>query len=201
MSQELSTDNRKDVNHLLEGVATELPINWKWMLALGILMLLAGTLGVGMSVIYTIASVIFLALVMGTLGILQIIQGVQAKEKNWGGRLHHLSIGVIYVIAAGLVYWNPIAGAQGLTLVLAAFFAAVGVSRIIDAIRCKRHHWKWLLPVFFGLVNIALAVLIMIGWPTTSLWVIGLFVSIELIMNGWFLTLLSLRAKEEAGSK
>ncbi len=195
MSQKQTTDNQKDVNVLLEGVAMELPINWKWMLALGILMLLAGTLGIGMSVIYTIASVLFLALLIGTMGILQIIQGVQAKEKKWGGRLHHFLIGIIYVVAAGLIYWNPIAGAQGLTLVITAFLAAVGVSRIIDAIRCKRHHWKWVLPVLLGLVDLALAFFIMVGWPASSLWVIGLFISIELIMNGWFLTLLALRVK------
>ncbi len=201
MSQVQNNDNRKDVEVLLEGVAMELPANWKWMLALGILMLLAGTLGIGMSVIYTIASVLFLALLVGTAGILQIIQGIQANEKKWGGRLQHFLIGLIYVVAAGLIYWNPIAGAQGVTIVLAAFFAALGVTRVVDAIRCKRHHWKWVLPVLFGLVDLALAFFIMIGWPATSLWVIGLFVSIELIMNGWFLTLLALRVKGLADSK
>jgi len=30
MSQKQTTDNQKDVNVLLEGVAMELPINWKW---------------------------------------------------------------------------------------------------------------------------------------------------------------------------
>ena len=188
-------NEQKNVDVLLEGVAMELPLNWKWLLALGIIMLLAGTFGISMSVIYTIASVLFLALLVGTAGILQIIQGIQANEKKWGGRIHHFVIGLIYVVAAGLMYWNPVAGAQGLTLVLAAFFAALGVSRIIDAMRCKRHHWKWVLPVLFGLVDLALAFFILIGWPATGLWVIGLFISIELIMNGWFLTLLALRVK------
>ena len=186
---------QNNVQVLLEGVAAELPVNWKWLLALGIIMLLAGTFGIGMSVIYTIASVLFLALLIGTAGILQIIQGVQANEKKWGGRIHHFIVGLIYVVTAGLIYWNPVAGAQGLTLVLAAFFAALGISRIIDAIRCKRHHWRWVLPVLFGLIDLILAFFIMIGWPATGLWVIGLFISLELIMNGWFLTLLALRVK------
>ena len=129
----------------------ELPLNWKWMLGLGIFMLLAGTLGIGMSVIYTIASVLFIALLIGTSGVLQIVQGIQAKEEKWSGRIHHFLIGLLYAVTAGLLYWNPVAGAQGLTLIVAAFFVAAGVLRIVDAIRCKRNHWRWVLPVFLGL--------------------------------------------------
>jgi len=191
----MEEDSQQKVEDILNSVPMELPLNWKWLLGLGIFMLLAGTLGIGMSVIYTIASVLFIALLIGTSGILQIFQGIQAKEKKWGGRIHHFLIGLFYVVTAGLLYWNPVAGAQGLTLIVAAFLIATGVLRVIDAIRCKRNHWRWVLPVLLGLVDFILAFLIVAGWPGTGLWIIGLFIAIELIMNGWFLTLMAFRVK------
>lgn len=185
----------QDIEAAIDSSLKELPLNWKWLLALGIFMLLAGTFGLGMSVVITIVSMLFFALLIGTGGLLQIVQGVQAKEEKWAGRIYHFIIGLLYILTAGLIYWDPVAASQGMTIVLAALFAAIGITRIFNAIRCKQNEWRWLLPVLLGIIDIALAALIVIGWPATGLWVIGLFVSIELIMNGWFLTLLALRVK------
>ena len=41
--------------------------------------------------------------------------------------------------------------------------------------------------VFNGLTSIGLAVLILIGWPATSLWLVGLYVGINLLFDGWAL--------------
>jgi len=185
----------QDIEASIDSFLKELPLNWKWLLALGVFMLLAGTLGLGMSVAITIASMLFFALLIGTGGILQIAQGIQAKEQKWSGRIYHFIIGLLYIFTAGLIYWDPVAASEGMTIVLAALFTAIGITRIFNAIRCKQNEWRWLLPVLLGLIDIALAVFIIIGWPATGLWVIGLFVSIELIMNGWFLTLIALRVK------
>lgn len=144
----------------------ELPINWKWMLGLSIFMLLAGTLGIGMSVIYTIASVLFIALLIGTSGVLQIVQGIQAKEKKWSGRIHHFLIGLLYAVTSGLLYWNPVAGALGLALIVATFFIATCVLKIVDAICCKRNHWRCVLTVLLGLIKLCVGFLIVAGWVT-----------------------------------
>lgn len=192
----MEKDLNAEMENTVDSVLKELPINWKWLLALGIFMVLAGTVGIGMTAMLTIASVLTFGLLMGTAGLLQIIQGIQAKEKKWAGRIYHFIIGLLYIFVAALAYWDPILASQGMTIVLAALFAALGITRIINAFSCKRKQWRWVLPVLLGVINIALAVLIMIGWPSTGLWVIGLFIALELIMNGWFLTLLAFRVKK-----
>ena len=191
----MNRDIKENLETVIETELKELPINWKWMLILGIFMLLAGIFGIGMSFILSIATMLFFALLIGTSGIFQVVQGVQAKEEEWSGRTYHFVIGLLYILTAGLIYWDPVAASQGMTIVLAALFTAIGITRIINAIRCKSNGWKWVLPILLGLIDIALAVFIILGWPATGLWVIGLFVAIELIMNGWFLTLLALRVK------
>lgn len=194
----MNKENVQDIQQTdpLDTILNELPVNWKWLLALGIFMLIAGTLGIVMSVVLTLASVLFFGILVGTAGVLQLIQGVQSKEKKWIGKAQHFLIALLYIVTAGLIFWDPVAASQGMTLVLAALFTAIGITRIYHAIRCQRQQWKWVLPVLLGLVDLVLAAIIILGWPATGLWIIGLFIAIELIMNGWFITLLALRVKK-----
>jgi uncharacterized membrane protein HdeD (DUF308 family) len=57
----------------------------------------------------------------------------------------------------------------------------------------RYQNWGWLL--LHGVINLLLGVLIWRQWPLSGLWVIGLFVGIDMIFNGWSLVMLSLAAK------
>ena len=54
--------------------------------------------------------------------------------------------------------------------------------------------WAWTLVA--GIAAIALGVMILNSWPASGLWVIGMFIAIELIFNGWGMIMLSLAAKK-----
>ena len=41
--------------------------------------------------------------------------------------------------------------------------------------------------VFNGVISALLAILFLIGWPATSLWLVGLYVGISLVFDGWAL--------------
>jgi uncharacterized membrane protein HdeD (DUF308 family) len=196
MNQEKQSEKELTGNPV-EQFLRELPLDWKWLLALGLFMLVTGTLGLGMSVVLTLVSMLFFGVLLLIAGILQMLQALQEKEKRWSGRAQQVFIAVLYMVTAGLIFWDPVAASQGMTVVLAALFSAIGLTRIIHAVRCQRRRWKWVLPVLLGLINLALAAMILAAWPVSGLWVIGLFLSIELIMNGWFITLLALRVKKQ----
>jgi uncharacterized membrane protein HdeD (DUF308 family) len=55
--------------------------------------------------------------------------------------------------------------------------------RIVFAVSERFVGWSWVL--LNGGVSFMLGVMIYKRWPASSLWVIGLFVGIELIFNGW----------------
>ncbi|MGV6817865.1 MAG: HdeD family acid-resistance protein [Thiotrichales bacterium] len=186
------TEFDQKLNDLLE----ELPLNWKVMLAIGVFMVFAGTFGIGLSAYLTLGSMFVFAALIGTAGVLQFIQGVQAKEKKWIGRSQHFGIAILYILTAGIMVWDPVAASAGVTLFLAALFAAMGAMKIWYAVRCKRHDWKWVLPSLSGLISLILSGLILITWPASSLWLLGLLIAIELLANGWFLTLLAMRVKK-----
>jgi uncharacterized membrane protein HdeD (DUF308 family) len=51
----------------------------------------------------------------------------------------------------------------------------------------------WLL--LHGLINLLLGFVIWQGWPLSGLWVIGLFIGIDMMFNGWSLVMLAVAAK------
>lgn len=189
--------NETDVHEL------ELPYRWGWLLVLGLVMVILGTLGIAFAVSLTLAGVLVFAVLALFAGGFQLWHGIAVREHRWSGRLLHLFVALMYLLLGGLLVWDPVAGAIGLTLLLAAFLIAIGLSRIGYAWKCRRRRWRWVLPLATGLIDLLLAVLILYGWPGTAFWVIGLFIAIELILNGWLLVGIALavrRLEREGGA-
>jgi uncharacterized membrane protein HdeD (DUF308 family) len=57
------------------------------------------------------------------------------------------------------------------------------VLRIIFSLVVRFQAWQGVLVL--GLVDLILGVMIWNRWPESSLWVIGLFVGIDLLVHGW----------------
>ncbi len=181
--------------HNMMIVMQELPINWKWMLILGIGMLLFGTIGLVASNLLTLASIYFFGGLVLAGGIMQIIHAFRTQEKQWGGKLQHWLIALLYLSMGTLIIWDPFATSITLTIFIAVIFTIIGIIRLNFAFFSRKQGWKWLLPTFSGLINLILAILIIATLPESALWFIGLFIAIEMLMNGWFLVLLAMRVK------
>ena len=61
------------------------------------------------------------------------------------------------------------------------------------ALSRRIHGWGW--QVFAGLVALVLGLLISTGWPATSIWVIGTFVSLDLLFAGWSFVMVALAVR------
>lgn len=174
----------------------ELPINWKLMLGIGIFMILAGSLGIGMSIYLTLGSMLLFGILLAAGGVMQFFDGLQSKEENWAGRTQHFLVALFYLLAAAAVIWDPLAASFLITVLLAGLFTVIGSVKIWYAFHCKKRGWQWILPFVSGGLNIALATLIIISLPESSLWLLGILIAIELLLNGWFLTFVALRVKQ-----
>ncbi len=170
----------------------DLKANWGWMLAVGIIFVILGTIGLGMTFALTIASVVFFGVLMLIGGGVQLIDAF--KCKGWKGVIWHVLIALLYVAAGVLIINRPLMASTVITAMLAGAIMAVGVLRIAMAFQMRgRQGWGWLL--FAGIVSLLLGVFIMAKWPVSGLWVIGLFVAIEMIMHGWSYVFLALAVK------
>lgn len=162
--------------------ASDLQRNWGWLLGLGILFVILGMIGLGMTVGLTLASMFFLGVLFIVAGFAQILDVFKCHE--WRGIIGHALIAVLYIVGGGLVIYDPILASVIVTGILAWIFIIIGITRLIMAIALRHAAgWGWILVA--GIAAIVLGVLILMQWPYSALWIIGMFIAIELIVNGW----------------
>ncbi len=168
--------------------------NANWFLALGIILIILGTVALGRSIFVTLASMVFLGWLLVIGGVIEAVQAFW--QRQWGGFFLHLLGGVLYVIVGLMVVVNPQVGALALTLLMALFFLIAGAFRIIGSLTMRFPEWRWVL--LNGIVTFLLGLLIWKQWPSSAFWVIGLFIGIDLIFTGWSWVMLSLTARRLA---
>lgn len=164
--------------------------NWGWFLTLGVLLVALGCGIIGSSFYATIFSIILLGVFLLCAGIVQIVQAFMARK--WSGLFLSLLIGIFYIVAGFFCVVRPASAAIGITLWIATFLFVVGMFRMLTSLILRFDHWGW---VFFnGLVTFLLGAMIYADWPLSGLWVIGLFVGVDMILSGWSWIILSISA-------
>ena len=166
--------------------------NWGWLLALGMLFLILGVIGLGMSLTLTVVGTLYFGVLLVIGGGVQLVHAF--KCKGWTSVLWHVLIALAYLGAGALVVYDPVRAAVGLTLVIALALVAAGVFRLFMSFQLKPSPgWWW--PLVSGIASIVLGSVIYAQWPISGLWVIGLFIAVELIINGWSYVFVALAAK------
>lgn len=169
----------------------ELKSKWGWFLGLGIVLIVAGTIALGSAFLMTVFSMMLLGWLMIVGGVLEAIHAFGCKK--WSGFFIDLLTGILYLVVGFMIVANPEASAVALTLLMAMFLIFGGIFRVVLALVVRYQHWGWVL--LHGAINLVLGILIWRQWPLSGLWVIGLFVGIDMIFNGWSLVMLGLAAK------
>src|SRR5262249_59506570 len=121
-------------------------------------------------------------------GVVQIVNAFRGR--SWGGFFLHLLAGVLHLVVGLLMIERPLRAAEILTFMLAVSFLIAGSIRIIVVLTERFSAWPWVL--INGIVTLLLGIAIWRQWPESSYWVIGLFVGIDLIFNGWSWVMLGL---------
>ncbi|HTY24178.1 MAG TPA: HdeD family acid-resistance protein [Desulfomonilaceae bacterium] len=173
-------------------VLGDLQKNWGWFLALGILFVILGFIGLGMMVALTIVSVLFLGIFLLIGAGAQIVDAF--KCKGWKSVVWHILTAVLYAIAGLIIIVDPLVASIILTFVLGFAILVAGIMRIIIAFHVRGlKGWVW--PIIGGIISILLGILIIAQWPLSGLWIIGLFVAIEMIVSGWSYIFVALGAR------
>jgi uncharacterized membrane protein HdeD (DUF308 family) len=173
-------------------VLGDLKKNWGWLFALGILLLILGFIGLGMEIALTVASVMFLGILLLIGAFAQIIHAF--KGQGWKSVGLHILNAILYGVGGVVMLINPLIASIVFTPVLGFVILIVGVARIVMAFHIRgMKGWGW--PLIGGIISIILGLLIIGQWPISGLWVIGLFVAIEMIVSGWSYIFVALAAK------
>lgn len=162
-----------------------------WQIAWGVLLVVAGILAVLMPAIAALATALVFAWLLIFGGACEIVYAVQTRASHGFG--WKLASGVLTLLLGVAILVVPAAGVASLALLVGAFLLLGGVARTMLASRMRpRRGWGWVL--FDGLLSIALAILIALGWPTTSLAIIGLLTGFTLISTGIWRVMLARHA-------
>jgi uncharacterized membrane protein HdeD (DUF308 family) len=156
-----------------------------------------GLLAISSAFAATMASVVVFGLLLLIAGITEVIHAMMVR--NGRGFALHLLAAALYLIVGLFMLEDPARAATVLTLLLAASFLAGGVLRIIFSLAMRFAAWPWVL--LNGLVDLILGVVILSGWPGSGLWVIGLFVGIDLLFHGWSWVILALAARTYSAAR
>lgn len=187
----MSVQHVTSINQLhLVGVE-RLRNRWGWFVGLGVILALLGTVALSSAVFLTLASMVLVGWLMILGGVFQTAHAFSCRE--WGGFFVDMLAGLLYAVAGLLIVLHPAATAVGLTLLIAILLIFGGVFRIAVALTVRLHNWTWLL--LHGAVNLLLGICILQDWPFSGLQVIGLFIGIDMIFNGWSLIMLGLAAR------
>lgn len=162
--------------------------NRVWILIFGIALIVLGMIAIGDVVLFTLVSVRVLGWLLLIEGIIEAVQAF--RHRTTGHFFLHLLVAVLSLVVGFMLLRNTGAGVLALTLVLSIYFIVGGLFRITAAIATRLPSWGWLL--FNGIITFFLGVLVLTQWPSSALWVIGLFVGIDLIVGGWARVMLAL---------
>jgi uncharacterized membrane protein HdeD (DUF308 family) len=163
------------------GTSTSLYVPPTWVrVLLGIVLILGGLFVLGDVALATLISTLFIGYAAIVVGGFEIVHAFWTK--GWGGFAWQLLLGALYVAFGIVIVSQPISGALILTFVLGIVLMASGLVRIFTGFR----HWGnlgWIMIVS-GLFGVIAGLIILTGWPTTGIWVLGLLLGIDLIAHG-----------------
>lgn len=163
----------------------------RWMMWLAIVMIILGTVGLGRAALLSVSSVLFFGILLIIGGILQIFHAYHSKnEMLWSGLAS-----LLYLIAGGVILYDPLGSTIALTAIIAGFILIIGISRCLLALKVRPLP-GWIALMLSGIFSVALAVMLFASWPASGLWFIGLVIALELLFDGFGLLFISLSLKD-----
>lgn len=149
----------------------------RWFFGFGPALLLLGVLAFGHLAAAAVISTFVIGAIMLAGGLLQLGQTRAMRSSGFGTEWR---LGSLFYVLAGLaILFEPVAGANILTLGLAFLLVISGVSRLIIGTR-PRGSWMLL----SGAVSIMAGMVIAMEWPSNSLWVLGFVIAFDLVTLG-----------------
>ena len=145
----------------------------------GILFMILGAVGILYPTIMSLTTLAFVSYLMVLTGFLSAILTWKSNKKDWAGWLKS----IILILTGVYMVIYPTVGIATLGLLFAMYFFmdAFASFGLAFSLKPEKIWWLWL---FNGFTSLLLGVLFIIGWPSNSIYLVGLFVGISLFFDG-----------------
>ena len=152
-----------------------------WLTFLGVFSILVGIFAIA----FPLAASVAISQVIGILLVVSAVFAIGAvlfgMEKN-----HRIATVVLAIIRLVVGMWFLLyiqSGVLTLTVLLAIFFFAEGVTFIVSSL-ALRHNRAWPLILINGLVALLLGGMILSNFPSSAAWAVGLLYGINSVFYG-----------------
>ncbi|MGW0705462.1 HdeD family acid-resistance protein [Streptomyces sp. NPDC002643] len=151
-----------------------------WLAALGVLLVIAGLVGLVYVGVATLTSMILFGWLLLIGGAVGLLHAVQARGTNffWLG----VVVAALNIAAGVVVIKTPEAAAEALTMFAALLFLTGGLFRLVGSLVVRGPQFGWTL--LQGAFDLLLGILVLATWPSSSKYVIGTFFSLALLFDG-----------------
>lgn len=170
-----------------------------WLIALSVGLIILGLIAIllpGIAAAFFTSLMGWLALISG---VVMIVQAFQSKPIR--GFWLSLVLGILYVLAGLYILFNLGAAVLALTLAFGVLFIVEGIFTIIMAFTNHAGDRMFWLMGLNGIITLILGILVLNQWPTSALWLIGLYVGISILMSGISLLAAALATRNAIASQ
>jgi uncharacterized membrane protein HdeD (DUF308 family) len=178
----------------LEGAMRQsLKEHWRMFAIQGVLLAVLGTVALTVPVIASVTVAVFVGWLLFLAGVMRAFSlfGAAHAPGYWSSLLFSVLTAILGLVIALF----PLPGAITLAMVLTAYFIVHGISSFALAFAIKSHTGRWVLVLAGGVIDLALAGLVIAGWPGSSVFILGVYVGINLLFTGFALVFAALGAR------
>lgn len=152
-----------------------------WSIVLSVLMIGAGALAILAPGIAGVAATVLFGWLLIVSGVLHL--GFAWRAGHASAVVGEILLGILYGAIGFYLVTRPVAGLESLTLALAIYLVMESLLEFVLAFQLRPVAGSgWLL--FDGIITLALAALIGIGWPRSSAWAVGTLVGVSMLFSG-----------------
>ncbi|MBV0913400.1 HdeD family acid-resistance protein [Anianabacter salinae] len=188
------TDQLDPHTYSAPDAASRPPFDWRWMIAIGAVMLVGGLLAFAFPFLASLTVTAIAGAAFLLAGIMQVWAGWSHRQDDAWMRTAHGLLGLALVVLGVVLLADPLSGLVSLTLTVGLLFIVFGVLRGVIALRMRgRSGWGWALAS--AAVSVALGVLVLATLPGSAASLLGVLLGVDLVMSGTAAIVLALRLR------
>jgi uncharacterized membrane protein HdeD (DUF308 family) len=180
-------------DEIITALRRNLKDHWQLFVVQGVVLVILGALAIAVPFGAAIASSAFVGWILFIAGAMRAVSLIRAPHAP--GYWSSLALAVLTALLGLVLALFPIAGASTLALLLVAYFIVHGVASVIFAFSVKGDTGRWVLLILSGVIDLVLAGLALSGGAETSIFVLGLYVGINLLFTGFAFIFAALGAR------
>ncbi len=168
---------------------------YKSVRAIGIVAIIIGCLAILLPELFSLGAAVFIGCVLVIVS--AALTAAAFAAHGVGSLLARLAWAVLTFVVGLWLILEPHNGTLTLTLVLGIYFLLMGLTRIVVAFLGRgQPNAGWV--GLSGVCGLIIGILVLVKFPSSADWAIGLLVGIDLIFLGWMLISVAQVGKEVA---